>query len=44
MKKLTLKFGGTSLKTVDQIKKVANIVKKRHDEGNQIIVIVSAMA
>ncbi len=44
MKKLTLKFGGTSLNTVDQIKKVANIVKKRHDEGNQIIVIVSAMA
>ena len=44
MKKLTLKFGGTSLKTVDQIKKVANIVKKRHEEGNQIIVIVSAMA
>jgi len=44
MKKLTLKFGGTSLKTVEQIKKVANIVKRRHDEGNQIIVIVSAMA
>ena len=44
MKKLTLKFGGTSLKTVDQIKKVANIIKKRHEEGNQIIVVVSAMA
>jgi len=44
MKKLTLKFGGTSVGTVDKIKKVANIVKKRQEEGNQIIVIVSAMA
>ena len=44
MKKLTLKFGGTSVGTVKKIKKVANIVKKRKDEGNQIIVIVSAMS
>ncbi len=44
MKKLTLKFGGTSVGTIEQIRKVANIVKKRHDDGNQIIVIVSAMA
>jgi aspartate kinase len=44
MKKLALKFGGTSVGTVEKIKKVANIVKKRKDEGNQIIVIVSAMS
>ena len=44
MKKLTLKFGGTSVGTVEKIKKVANIVKKRKDEGNEIIVIVSAMS
>jgi len=44
MKKLTLKFGGTSVGTIEKIKKVANIIKKRHSEGNQIIVIVSAMS
>ena len=44
MKRLTLKFGGTSVGTIEKIKKVANIIKKRHDEGNEIIVVVSAMA
>jgi len=44
MKRLTIKFGGTSVGTIDKIKKVANIIKKRHDEGNEIIVVVSAMA
>jgi len=44
MKKIVIKFGGTSVGTIEKIKKVANIVKKRHSEGNQIIVIVSAMA
>ena len=44
MKRLALKFGGTSVGTVEKIKKVANIVKKRHDEGNEIIVVVSAMS
>ena len=44
MKRLALKFGGTSVGTIERIKKVANIVKKRHSEGNEIIVIVSAMS
>ncbi len=44
MKRLALKFGGTSVGTIEKIKKVANIVKKRHSEGNEIIVIVSAMS
>ena len=44
MKRLILKFGGTSVGTIDKIKKVANIVKKRLSEGNQIIVVVSAMS
>ena len=44
MKRLALKFGGTSVGTIEKIKKVANIIKKRHDEGNEIIVIVSAMS
>jgi len=29
MKRLILKFGGTSVGTVEKIKKVANIIKKR---------------
>ena len=44
MKRLILKFGGTSVGTIDKIKKVANFVKKRLSEGNQIIVVVSAMS
>ena len=44
MKKLTLKFGGTSVGSIEKIKQVANIVKKRKDEGNAVIVIVSAMS
>tara|TARA_B100000029_G_scaffold151244_1_gene146368 strand:- start:5209 stop:6423 length:1215 start_codon:yes stop_codon:yes gene_type:complete len=43
MKKLVLKFGGSSVGTIDKIKKVANIVKKKVKEGNQVIVVVSAM-
>ena len=44
MKRLILKFGGTSVGTIEKIKKVANIIKKRFSEGNEIIVIVSAMS
>ena len=44
MKKLVLKFGGTSVGSIEKIKNVANIVKKRFVEGNQIIVVVSAMS
>tara|TARA_B100000029_G_scaffold347273_1_gene339624 strand:- start:1595 stop:2809 length:1215 start_codon:yes stop_codon:yes gene_type:complete len=44
MKRLILKFGGTSVGTIEKIKKVANIIKKRFDEGNEIIVVVSAMS
>ncbi len=44
MKKITLKFGGTSVGSIEKIKNVANIIKKRKDEGNAIIVVVSAMA
>ena len=44
MKRLVLKFGGTSVGTIEKIKDVANIVKKRFNEGNEIIVVVSAMS
>ncbi len=43
MKKV-LKFGGTSVGSVERIQHVANIIKKECDEGNQIIAIVSAMS
>ena len=44
MKRLVLKFGGTSVGTTEKIRKVANIIKKRFSEGNEIIVVVSAMS
>ena len=44
MKRLVLKFGGTSVGNVEKIKKVANIIKDRHKENNEIIVVVSAMS
>jgi aspartate kinase len=44
MKRLVLKFGGTSVGNIEKIKKVANIIKKRHEENNEIIVVVSAMS
>ena len=44
MKRLVLKFGGTSVGTIEKIKNVANIIKKRHLDGNEIIVVVSAMS
>ena len=44
MNRLVLKFGGTSVGTITKIKNVANIVKKKHQEGNEIIVVVSAMS
>ncbi len=44
MTKKVLKFGGTSLGSIDRIVHAANIVKKEHSKGCQIIVVVSAMA
>ena len=38
------KFGGTSVGSVDRIKAVAEKVKKAHDFGDQIVVVVSAMS
>jgi aspartate kinase len=38
------KFGGTSVGTVERIKAVAEKVKKAHDAGDQIVVVVSAMS
>ncbi len=44
MTKKVLKFGGTSVGSIERIVHAANIVKKEHSHGNKIIVVVSAMA
>ena len=44
MAKKVLKFGGTSVGTIERIQHVANIIKKEHSEHNQIIAVVSAMS
>ncbi len=44
MAKKVLKFGGTSLGTIERILHVAKIIKKEYDSGNEIIAIVSAMS
>ena len=44
MVKKVLKFGGTSVGTIERIQHVANIVKKEHLAENNVVVIVSAMA
>jgi len=44
MAKKVLKFGGTSVGTVDRIQHVAKIIKKEYVAGHEIIAVVSAMA
>lgn len=38
------KFGGTSVANIDRIKAITDIIKATLDQGNKVIVIVSAMA
>ena len=44
MVKKVLKFGGTSVGSIERIQHVAKIIKKEFDSGSQIIAVVSAMA
>lgn len=44
MARIVMKFGGTSVADVDRIKNVARRVKAEVDRGNQVAVVVSAMA
>lgn len=41
---VVMKFGGTSVADVDRIRNVARHVKREVDAGNQVAVVVSAMA
>ena len=38
------KFGGTSVADIERIQNVAKKVKAEVDKGNQVVVVVSAMA
>ena len=44
MEKKVLKFGGTSVGSIDRILHAAKIIKNEYDKKHKIIVIVSAMA
>ena len=44
MVKKVLKFGGTSVGSIERIQHVANIIKKEHESGSKIIAVVSAMS
>ncbi len=44
MSRIVQKYGGTSVGDVERIKKVAERVKAVRDEGNQLVVVVSARA
>jgi aspartate kinase len=44
MGSIVQKFGGTSVGDIPRIKRVAEIVKRQVDQGDQVAVVVSAMA
>ena len=44
MARIVQKFGGTSVAGIDRIKNVARRVKREVDAGNEVAVVVSAMA
>src|SRR6056300_630089 len=44
MTTIVMKFGGTSVASIDRIKNVANIIENKKKEGCKLAIIVSAMA
>jgi aspartate kinase len=44
MARIVQKFGGTSVADIDRIRNAAQRVKREVDAGNQVVVVVSAMA
>jgi aspartate kinase len=44
MARIVMKFGGTSVADLDRIRAVAARVKRAHDAGDEVAVVVSAMA
>ncbi|HPF44798.1 MAG TPA: aspartate kinase [Syntrophomonadaceae bacterium] len=43
MSLIVTKFGGSSVATIERFKAIAQRIKKMQDEGNEIVVVVSAM-
>ena len=43
MAKIVIKFGGSSVGSIEKIIAAAKIIKKKHNKGSKIIVVVSAM-
>lgn len=44
MARIVMKFGGTSMAGIERIRSVAQRVKRERDAGNEVAVVVSAMA
>ena len=44
MARIVMKFGGTSMAGIERIRAVASRVKREVEAGNQVAVVVSAMA
>jgi aspartate kinase len=44
LRRVTMKFGGTSVKDAACIRNAAGVAKKLHDEGTQVVVVTSARA
>jgi aspartate kinase len=44
MARIVMKFGGTSMAGIERIRHVAELVKREAQRGNQVAVVVSAMA
>ena len=44
MPRIVMKFGGTSMAGIERIRHVAGLVNREADRGNDVAVVVSAMA
>ncbi len=44
MARIVMKFGGTSVADIDRIRRVGEIVKRQAERGDEVAVVVSAMA
>src|ERR1700760_4087955 len=44
MARIVMKFGGTSMAGIERIRHVAELVRREAESGNQVLVVVSAMA
>jgi len=40
MSRIVMKFGGTSVGSIDRIQNVSNIVKSVYDEGHEVVVVL----